>query len=126
MNRLEIKDISIIEDIDLNNFVPEGSFCLVFNVDIGMVDEIGADEFRFSVCNKDWLIKNLLQRTNYEFLNNYNMIVVETFSMEIVHKALDELLIEINEKMENQVWSKKAIKINQYLRWEYFNEFVMM
>ncbi len=126
MEKIEIKDLSLLGDYIENIKTPSvgEAFMFVFEIEIGTVDKEGADCFRFTVCNKEWMVNCLLKDREFEFLNDYNILLIDKFSIEIVCKAVNSKIDEINTSFLTFKWPQKGLILNSYFRWEYFREFV--
>jgi hypothetical protein len=107
----EIKTLNGI-DLDRPNLPAEPDDCEVaIDITIGPVDSVASDIFAFSI-----ITPTALAREN-RFRWGRGLLIVPTFSWEIVDLALDRLLAHCTRPS----WKEVARELNQNLLWEFDN-----
>lgn len=133
MKKLIIKEIDYEFGNELDSFLSfkyEGKeFCIFIELEIGYENEEGSERFGSNVCNIEGL-KQLYQieksniKSDYgaQFLNSYNLLLMEEFDPQLILRKVEKVLQEAAEKSDN--WSQAAMYLNQYFSWEYEEEFI--
>jgi hypothetical protein len=118
-------DFDSSEDLeDIQEIVLYNNFFLLIELELGLEGGKGADVFRFNICDYQGLqneLKNESKTNSYIFLNDYNIIFVESFSYDVLIQELNKFFEEA--VLDTNDWRTIAKRLNKYFYWEYENEF---
>jgi len=87
-------------------------FCVDINLDVGIKDSDGSDQFRVTVCSPSWLVRSM-EPGEYRF--GRGLLILREFDWQQVEEALAKLLGSCSR--EN--WELTAAEISKYLSWEF-------
>lgn len=127
MAKLVLKSIegefgTSLMDMDLS----QGGFFVNVELEIGEEGRNGSEVFNFTICDEKGLLRSVWQDSEFKdkqitSLSAYRIFVMKTYSLELLLKYIEEVFNRIPEKL---VWKQKAMMLNQYFNWEYYNETV--
>ncbi|WP_037586257.1 immunity 8 family protein [Stenoxybacter acetivorans] len=99
-------------NFSLENYKPEEKNCftLLVNLDIGFIDETGADSFNLHICTPEWLCKNqwlpeLMRHT----------LLVRKYDLNEITKTITDYI----DQCEGNDWMEIAQKLSRVFAWEF-------
>ncbi len=127
-NGLAVFDISSMDIDSLKTYSPPSDgFMIVIDLCIGKENEKGMDDFRFTLVDRNGLLKYIVDadssfiKTGVTQINGYNIMIIDHYSYSKLESGIREILKSIDTKSNN--WTYIASQLNCYLYWEYEREF---
>jgi Immunity protein 8 len=125
-NGLVLDDI-YEQEIDLETYSPgDEGFMIVIEISIGLENQLGKDDFSFTLVDRIGFNKYILNQ-DPSFNNNgitsiasYNLHVIDNYSFSKLIIGLRKILKSIDVDKDN--WTYTAAQLNKYFYWEYERE----